>query len=135
MPHEPDSFIERQTYGFGDPVGARDARAWRSAEKLLRPDFGTLRHGIRELPTSVAPEAVKRELDRQLSSDGWEPVAALDDFDPTQQSYAFGWSNHGRVYAIVGLAHEPAKRERSPVNILTNIQGDGTYVAQSEGRS
>ena len=126
LPSEPASFTAHDHYQFGDGIGARDAKAIGDAYKMLSPRFGRLREGQRELPATVAPDAVRADLAKRLEADGWVPVPELDGHR-RNGSYAFGWSKDGKVYAIVGLDHQPAVVPISPVTILTNI-GDPNEV-------
>lgn len=135
LPKEPDSFAAPEYYGFGDAIGARDTKAWTEVWDVLEPKYGKLRHGVRELPASVAPATIEAELGARLRADGWTTLPELARWDRSRRSYAFGWVKAGKVYAIVGLDHDPAVMARSPVNIITNIAGETTYVARSEGDS
>lgn len=129
LPAEPSSFVYTQRYAYGDRLRNRDVQAYVDAYDLLEPTYGKFRQGGRGLPASVPPEAVQRELAARLEPQGWEPVPELNSWPRYNGSYAFGWRKGKSVYAIVGLKHDRSSAT-SPVNIITNIPGETSYVAR-----
>ena len=125
LPADPPALLKPLRYDFGDSVHGRDVHAWVAAFDVLEPRFGKLRLGNRVLPATVPPESMRAELAARLEAQGWVPVADLGRGGRTNDSYAFGWSKAGKVYAVVGLNHRSAGLPTSPANIVTNIGDPG----------
>lgn len=133
LPAEPSSFQYAQRNPFGDTVLAIDTKAYVDALDLLEPKYGKFRRGSRQLPVTVPPEAVRRELSARLEPKGWSPVPELAGWPRYNGTYAFGWRKGRSVYAIFGMQHRSGMAI-SPVTILTNIPGDKSYVTRFEGQ-
>lgn len=129
LPTEPASFIYTDRWAFDDNFRNRDVKAYVDALDALEPEYGRFRRGSRQLPATVEPDAVRRELAARLEPQGWTRVPELESWPEYNGTYAFGWRKAKSVYAIFGLKHN-GQTKTSPVTILTNIPGETRYVAR-----
>jgi hypothetical protein len=129
MPPDAPGITRPEEYFFGSATRNRDWQATKRVLDQLERRFGEKSMDIlmRNLDAAASPQAVKAHYNEQLVKKlGWTEMQ-LASFGPEKAwAFAFISPNGDWVFAVEALDASESEGAMVPLNILTNLDGDGT---------